>query len=178
MPVLCPTNVLAVQVFNRSLTSGDCLFDAALSWTVSQLPLEKDADQDGVPDAWETACLSGLPDPSGRTAGADPDEDGLSNLEEWICGSDPASPSSTFNLDATLTPAGVVLSFTAKAADGTGYDGYTRYYCMEERALRDASVWQTVLAHARIRGGGQTVVYTNTAVDVPRWFRARVWLED
>ncbi|MBN1674312.1 MAG: hypothetical protein JXR37_24910, partial [Kiritimatiellae bacterium] len=177
MPVLCPTNVLAVQVFNRSLTSGDCLFDAALSWTVSRLSLEKDADQNGMPDAWETACLSVLPDPSGRTAAADPDEDGLSNLEEWICGSDPTSDSSVFALDVGMTPAGPVVRFTALPAAGTGYGGYTRYYTLEARSFAADTTWQPVLPFTNIAAAGQVVACTNAVAGTPQCYRGRVWLE-
>ncbi len=46
----------------------------------------EDADGDGLPDEWEARY--GL-DPATADAGADPDGDGFTNLEEYNCGTDP-----------------------------------------------------------------------------------------
>lgn len=58
-----------------------------------------DIDNDGMPDAWETTYnLSvGINDSAG-----DADGDGLSNLNEWLLGTNPRSGTSFFQ--ATLTP--------------------------------------------------------------------------
>lgn len=173
LPALQRTNVLAVQLFNRSVTSGDCLFDAELSCVTELLAPGQDADLNHLPDDWETAHF----DNTGQQTGADPDGDGLSNLEEWIAGSDPVSGSSTFDLAVALSDGGLAVSFSAKDASAAGYDGYTRRYSLETTRLDADAAWQAVPGYANIVGAGQTVTYTNPAPANPAGYRARVWLE-
>jgi hypothetical protein len=50
-----------------------------------------DADRDGLPDAWELAHNT---DPLVADADADPDHDGMSNLEEYLADTEPRDPNS------------------------------------------------------------------------------------
>ncbi|MBN1671939.1 MAG: heparin lyase I family protein [Kiritimatiellae bacterium] len=169
-------NVIAVQVFNRSLdTSGDCLFDLELALVCSPLSVAADADADSLPDAWEAALLSGLSDPSDQSNSADPDRDGLSNLEEYVAGTDPTAGGSCFAVDARLVGGQVRLSFPTIAAAGPGYDGCTRHYALESAAVGQGP-WRPVPGCADIIGAGQLVRYTTTESQ-PRLYRARVWLD-
>ncbi len=49
-------------------------------------PCAPDSDADGLPDLWE---LQNATDPMVRDDGADPDDDGFTNLDEFISGTDP-----------------------------------------------------------------------------------------
>ena len=54
---------------------------------ISQRP---DSDGDGLPDGWETLYGLDPNDPTGNNGAlGDPDEDGLTNIEEWIFGTNP-----------------------------------------------------------------------------------------
>ncbi len=72
-----------------------------------------DSDGDSMPDDWE--MLHGFDRFSALDAGLDADGDGLSNLQEYLLGTDPRNRSSGLELKITLLPdrANLVLSFTA-----------------------------------------------------------------
>ncbi len=70
-----------------------------------------DADADGLPDAWETAHGT---NPLAPDADVDPDHDGMSNLQEFLAGTDPQSALSLLKLSAAInSPGAVTLQFTA-----------------------------------------------------------------
>jgi uncharacterized repeat protein (TIGR03803 family) len=91
-------------------------FDIPLSST------KVDTDKDGLPDAWEQRYFQSLD----NSPDADPDCDGLSNLEEYKAGSDPldyyngVAPILTSLVDATgqVGPSGLVSIRATRASDG------------------------------------------------------------
>jgi len=178
LPVLLPgPNALAVQVFNVSLAdSSDLTADAVLSLVMSRWSLAEDADQDGMPDNWEEAHLSDLSDPSDRSDQGDPDNDGLSNLEEYIAGTDPRLETGNWKLETQLNNGWLEVRFDALAASGPGYEGKTRHYALESRQA-DAAHWQIVPGHADLIAAGQTVTYAPPSDESATLYRARVWLE-
>jgi hypothetical protein len=75
------------------------------------LTFAADRDGDGLPDFWEEA--HGLdPDHPGDAA-LDSDEDGMSNLEEYLAGTDPRDSSSYLKLEAAGGTGAVTLHFGA-----------------------------------------------------------------
>jgi hypothetical protein len=87
-----------------------------------------DSDADGMPDAWETA--NGL-NPNFNEAAMDYDGDGLSNLQEYLAGTNPFDSQNRLRLNVAQATDGVHLSFTAVAG---------RSYTIQSQAdLRDGA---------------------------------------
>ncbi|MBN1669923.1 MAG: chitobiase/beta-hexosaminidase C-terminal domain-containing protein [Kiritimatiellae bacterium] len=175
LPALGPTNVLAVQMLNGTLDSSDLVFDAELAALEgSALDSGTDSDQDGMPDDWEQTYFSG----QGESTEGDDDGDGVSNMAEYIAGSDPTNPASFFKLDLQTSGGNLHVSFSALEAAGSAYPGYDRHYALENRpGLSSDGVWAVIAGYSPILGDGTTVTYTNTAPDAATCYRAKVWLE-
>ena len=73
-----------------------------------------DTDRDGLPDAWEISnAAQGYSPTNALDAASDFDGDGVSNGNEFICGTDPADPLSYLKVDQ-ITPVGpATLTFLA-----------------------------------------------------------------
>jgi hypothetical protein len=93
-----------VTVFNAARPAG---IASALT-SVSVLP---DADLDGIPDAWETANGFLSNDPS--DASLDTDHDGMSNLQEYIAGTNPRDPLSYLKVDRVTLGSQATIQFMA-----------------------------------------------------------------
>lgn len=90
-----------------------------------------DADGDGMPDEWETT--HGLNPNSNSDAIADADADGLTNLQEFLSGTDPRDVRSALKLEASsVSGGGVVLRFTAMAG---------RSYTVQSRTDLSSGSW-------------------------------------
>ncbi|MBN2162894.1 MAG: hypothetical protein JXR25_08875 [Pontiellaceae bacterium] len=71
-----------------------------------------DRDDDGIPNWWEAYYFNGL---TNAIDSFDNDEDGVSNIKEYIAGTDPVDPASLFELTEDYSEAvgGMVLRWTA-----------------------------------------------------------------
>jgi hypothetical protein len=76
-----------------------------------------DSDADGMPDAWEAA--NGLDSGSDADAVLDADRDGMTNLQEYLAGTDPQDAASRFTSAISLSGGVPGIRFIARA--GRGY---------------------------------------------------------
>jgi hypothetical protein len=148
------------------------------SGVASRMDFGASVDTDGnrVPDAWELAYFGS----SGNDLGGDQDHDGVSDYAEYVAGTSPTDPNESFRLSSTNGVDHLVqVSFIAKAAQGVGYEGRTRFYALEAATNAVSPSWHTVTNFSRIRGDSQPVVYHALSTDAagPVFFRSRVWLE-
>jgi len=109
----------------------------------------RDTNADGTPDAWESAHFGAVGTPSSR-AGADPDGDGLSNLDEFHAGTDPRKAENVLSIVAS-----VVRDGTLQLRFGTVRD---RRYWIEQRLADGSNRWLEV--YGPVAGTGQEVTAT------------------
>ncbi len=93
---------------------------------------ELDADKDGIPDDWERA--HGLNPAEAADASLDEDKDGMTNLQEFLAGTDPFLRESTLRLSWTLNSNGAVsVEFIAQPG---------KSYSIERRDAADVGTWE------------------------------------
>jgi hypothetical protein len=105
------SNVQAAAAATYSVVVGNVLGNSRTTPTAT-LSVIADSDGDGIPDAWETAF--GL-DPRLSDSGQDPDSDGLTNLEEYLAGTDPQDAASEFRLRLDVDAFQPLLEFSARS---------------------------------------------------------------
>jgi hypothetical protein len=135
-----------------------------------------DTDGNGVPDGWELGNFGA----SGGNLNRDADLDGVSDYAEYVAGTSPTDANDVFRLaSANFEDHTVQITFTAKKAQGAGYEGRTRYYSLETATELGTPAWRTVTNYSRIQGNNQTVVFTAATTNAQGavLFRGRVWLE-
>lgn len=121
-----------------------------------------DTDGDGMPDDWEMA--NGLNKMFAGDAGQDADMDGLTNLQEYLAGTNPQSGASTLRLAAMRSGNNINLQFTAVAG---------RTYTILWSATMPSSGGWTKLTDVPAQGGTGAVTVTDSlAAGAQRFYRA------
>jgi hypothetical protein len=107
-------------------TSGSATSDAAILTVVNP-----DADNDGLPDAWETSNGFNPADPADATL--DFDHDGQNNRDEYLAGTDPRDTQSVFKATALRNASGNILVRFAAVAN--------KSYTVQFRASLSTGSW-------------------------------------
>jgi len=121
-----------------------------------------DTDGDGLPDSWELQYFGDL----SKTGSDDPDNDGMSNLQEFVAGTDPTNAMSALRITSiALNGIDVLVSFTTSS---------NKFYELQDNDDVATLDWYAVLTDIPGTGGIVTVTVPNAA-DVPnRFYRVKV----
>jgi len=106
-----------------------------------------DSDSDGLPDDWELA--HGLNPESVGDDDDDPDGDGLTNLQEYICGTDPREQASRLELAVVRDNVQLELRFHTQP---------NRTYVIESQERLGLGGWNTMRTLAPEVNGSKVVV--------------------
>ena len=137
----------------------------------------KDADTNGIPDAWEITRFGGI-GIQGASAGDDDDHDGVSNIQEYIAGTDPSDNESRPLIAIQSSGGEVEVLFRALEAVGPGYSGRTRFYTLEQCTDLASGTWVAVAPATEISARNQMCSFVETATDSSvRFYRVRTRLE-
>jgi hypothetical protein len=136
-PSMDRATYLTVRAGTSNATYGVLVTNAAVPGSVgvpsalAKVTIGADRDGDGLPDAYEIAHR--LNPDNAADAQADPDEDGMSNAEEYLAGTEPQDPFSHLKLDAvSVSGGGTLLEFGAAS---------NKTYSVQYREQLDASPW-------------------------------------
>ena len=107
----------------------------------------------------------------------DADADGLSNHAEYLAGTSPMSDASKFLLRIGRSQTSARVSFDALRAEGTGFEGLTRHYALQQSADPGNGAWEDVTGFSDVVAANQEVVYSAPGGGAARLFRGKAWLE-
>ncbi|MBL9171255.1 MAG: lamin tail domain-containing protein [Verrucomicrobiales bacterium] len=100
-----PWSSYSIHVTNQARSTGLTSTNALLTYVA-------DTDKDGLSDEWETRFFGSA---TGAPAGADTDGDRLTNLEEFIAGTNPTDALSYLRIEACSSLGGASVSFQARS---------------------------------------------------------------
>jgi Big-like domain-containing protein/lamin tail-like protein/CotH protein len=151
------THSLSVRAYDNSGATTD---STGVDITVNSGNPGGDTDGDGIPDSWEEAhgLIVGTND-----AALDPDNDRMTNWQEYIAGTDPQLASSCLKLEATTSGANLVLRFTAQE---------NKAYTVQFRADFGVGAWQN-LSNVTTQSVTQIIQMSDPAAgsNAYRWYR-------
>jgi hypothetical protein len=140
-------------------------FSEELSWDAPKMP---DTDQDLMSDAWEMANFGSL---DATHASLDSDGDGISDLNEFITGTDPNDPSDY----EVLSIGESTLSFHAKEPSGDGYENRKRTFSVLYRENLSSGEWTPVPGMENIEATNQ-MIYLDISDQEQGFYRTQVEL--
>jgi hypothetical protein len=98
---------------------------AVPAFLMTGIVLADDLDGDGISDEWELAHFASI---ASANATTDKDEDGTTDRDEWIAGTDPNNPAERFSAEISRVGGSIRAAVTERAATGAGYQGLARRY--------------------------------------------------
>jgi hypothetical protein len=169
-----PQTVTLTALFDPTKTNRSAFFElygadlypatirvTAVGSSPGALSIEDGIDADGneIPDVWEIIHLGGV-GIQGAVADDDSDRDGLSNIQEYVAGTDPFDPGSRPFIDIRTLAGRAEISFHAREAMGSGYLGKNRFYTLEQSYDPNGEEWEPVSTATEILAYNQTVCYS------------------
>ncbi len=134
-----------------------------------------DDNQDGLPDAWQRHYF-GSPQAALAGPGDDPDQDGLTNAEEFVAGTNPMDGTDYFHMRLVVEgPGSPTLQFNTVPAAGDAYAGQTRWYGVEV-APAMTGAWNLLPPAVPIPADGNPV-HLSLETNAATFYRGRVWLQ-
>lgn len=154
------------------------LYDRALSWGEIGALYGGAADRNGngIPDSWEVQYFGSTNAPDGDP-NSDKDGDGMTNLGEYIAGTDPTNFASKLGIMIGPSDTNAAVSWQALQASGIGYAGKTRYYDLESTTNLETGPWLGVPDATNIVGNNTTVIYLTTMPDPVLFYRVGATLK-
>ena len=139
--------------------------------------LKADEDVDGLPDIWETYHFGSE---YGLFADGldDYDQDGVSNRDEYIAGTNPTSKDDHLWLSVTSTNQQLQLAHPTLKAEGWVYRGASRFYTLEQcNPSIQPWDWSPVPGHVDVLGADQEIRCTMDVEPGSYMYRSKVRLE-
>jgi CubicO group peptidase (beta-lactamase class C family) len=127
--------------------------NSVVSWPAYDL---FDANGDGILDAWQVRYFGSATSPA-AAPGADPDGDGLNNLNEYINLTDPTNPASVTRLGASQVANSQSVGLDWFAARG-------RLYTLETSTNLASPAWQPLAAAIDLVGANAQATITDTPI--------------
>lgn len=132
---------LVTGKFSGSVWSANCgwisLSNAVAYVKTGSISPGSDSDHNGLPDAWEITNFGHI----GVDPNADPDDDGMSNLQEYLAGTNPNDPNSSLRITyvarGTTPPNYTTLQWTSIPTRS-----YVVQYCPN---LNSTSLWTDIV---------------------------------
>jgi hypothetical protein len=134
-----------------------------------------DSNGDGQPDEWLIYHFGSTNAPRSG-ASEDWDLDGVSNLDEYLAGTDPTNQSDRLEVTLRFFGGQAVITCPMKAL-GPFHTGWNRLYALESCSNLVSGSWAGVPSCTNIPASAGTVSYTNSAPSATGLYRARMRLE-
>lgn len=158
----------AVKAYTGNSESG---YSVELTWTS---PLMADTDTDRISDDWELRYSSTL---SKLQEATDFDKDGISDLGEFIAGTNPLDANEFPTVLIASTLAGATVSFQAHPTSGAGYENRSRYYTLQQSDDLSSGTWSAVPGLEKIPAVDQIELHVIEPINANRFYQTKIFLE-